>query len=320
MSVGALQLLIIDEAHLLAATHRGPRLELLIARALRAGVRVILLSSQFPDTEVLATWLDGRSIESDWGPTWLHRQVYSRSADGTHGILTDETGCTVAVLSLAPRRADGRCPPERREEAAALAELSHRDGLVVVFSDQRRYMDKLSEAVRKRLGQLPSPADPALAGRIEPLKSTYPAHWDLLRAGVGVHHAQVPPAVRLVVERCARKGLLRCVVCTPTLLEGVDFPTKTVICAYPPETNGRPQVGRAAQPRRPGGEGRTVHLRVPHRDGRAPGPSGEVDARIPGRAAAHDIGPAPGPRPLRVPPRTTSRTRTPTRRSPRWTR
>ena len=244
VSVGALQLLIIDEAHLLAATHRGPRLELLIARALRAGVRVILLSSQFPDTEVLATWLDGRSIESDWGPTWLHRQVYSRSADGTHGILTDETGCTVAVLSLAPRRADGRCPPERREEAAALAELSHRDGLVVVFSDQRRYMDKLSEAVRKRLGQLPSPADPALAGRIEPLKSTYPAHWDLLRAGVGVHHAQVPPAVRLVVERCARKGLLRCVVCTPTLLEGVDFPTKTVICAYPPETNGRPQVGR----------------------------------------------------------------------------
>ena len=244
VSVAALRLLVIDEAHLLAATHRGPRLELVIARALRAGARVILLSSQFPDTEVLATWLDGRSIESPWGPTWLHRQVYSRSADGTQGILTDETGCTVSVLSLAPRGADGRCPPERREEAAALAELAHRDGLVVVFSDQRRYMDKLSEAVRKRFGQLLLPVDPALADRIEPLKSTYPAHWDLLRAGVGVHHAQVPPTVRHVVEQCARKGLLRCVVCTPTLLEGVDFPTKTVICAYPPETNGKPQVGR----------------------------------------------------------------------------
>lgn len=244
VSVAALRLLVIDEAHLLAATHRGPRLELLIARALRAGVRVILLSSQFPDTVVLATWLDGRSIESDWGPTWLHRQVYSRSADGTHGILTDETGCTVSVLSLAPRGADGRCPPERREEATALAELSHRDGLVVVFSDQRRYMGKLSEAVRKRFGQLPLPIDPALAGLIEPFKSTYPTHWDLLRAGVGVHHAQVPQPVRHVVEQCARKGLLRCVVCTPTLLEGVDFPTKTVICAYPPETNGKPQLGR----------------------------------------------------------------------------
>jgi superfamily II DNA/RNA helicase len=244
VSVAALRLLVIDEAHLLDATHRGPRLELLIVRALRAGVRVVLLSSQFPDTEVLAAWLDGKSIESDWGPTWLHRQVYSRSAGGTQGILTDEAGRTGTVLSLAPRGADGRCPPERREEAAALAEQTHRDGLVVVFSDQRRYVDKLSEAVRKRFGQLPLPADPALADRIEPLKSTYPAHWELLRAGVGVHHAQVPPTVRHVVEQCARKGLLRCVVCTPTLLEGVDFPTKTVICAYPPETKGTPQVGR----------------------------------------------------------------------------
>jgi hypothetical protein len=174
----------------------------------------------------------------------LHRQVYSRSADGAQGILTDEAGRTVAVLSLDPRRADGRCRPERREEAAALAEQAHRDGLVVVFSDQRRYMDKLSEAVRKQFGQLSPPDDPALADRIEPLKSTYPAHWEMLRTGVGVHHAQVPPTIRHVVEQCARKGLLRCVVCTPTLLEGVDFPTKTVVCAYPPEARGKPQVGR----------------------------------------------------------------------------
>jgi Lhr-like helicase len=156
----------------------------------------------------------------------LHRQVYSRSADGTQGILTDEAGRTVAVLSLAPRGADDRCLAERREEAAALAEQAHRDGLVVVFSDQRRYMDKLSEAVRKRFGQLPLPTDPALADRIEPLKNTYSAHWDLLRTGVGVKHSQVTPTVRRIVEHCARKGLLRCVVCTPTLLEGVDFPRR----------------------------------------------------------------------------------------------
>jgi superfamily II DNA/RNA helicase len=243
VSVAGLRLLVVDEAHLLAATHRGPRLELLVARALRAGVRVVLLSSQFPDTDVLATWLDGRSIESDWGPTWLHRQVYARSADSTQGILIDEAGRTAPVLSLG-RREEGRCRPERREEAAALAEWAHPDGLVVVFSDQRRYMDKLSEAVHTRFEQLPLPAEPALAARIAPLETTYPEHWTMLRAGVGVHHAQVPRAVRHIVEQCARRGLLRCVVCTPTLLEGVDFPTKTVICAYPPETNGRPQIGR----------------------------------------------------------------------------
>lgn len=244
VSTDALRLLVVDEAHLIAATRRGPRLELLIARALRAGIRVILLSSQFPDTGVLARWLDGRSIESDWGPTWLHREVYWRSADGAQGILTDEAGRTVSVLPLGGRGAAGGCRRERREEAAALAELVHSDGLVVVFSDQRQWADNLVGAVRARFGRLPLPADPALSARIDPLKSTYPYHWELLRAGIGVHHAHVPPAVRHIIEQCAKKDLLRCVVCTSTLLEGVDFPTKTVICAYPPETRGRPQVGR----------------------------------------------------------------------------
>jgi superfamily II DNA/RNA helicase len=245
VSVASLRLLVVDEAHLLAATHRGPRLELLISRALRAGVRVILLSSQFPDANALATWLGGRPVESDWGPTWLHRQVYSRSADRTHGTLTDETGREVSVLSLGTSGPDGRCPPKRREEAAALAELVHSDGLVVVFSAQRRYIDKLSDAVQTRFGRLPMLADRALSDRIAPLQATYPDHWNLLRAGIGVHHAQVPPAVRHIIEQCARRRLLRCIICTPTLQEGVDFPTKTVICAHPPETkNGKPQIGR----------------------------------------------------------------------------
>ncbi len=52
-----LRLLVVDEAHLVAETSRGGRLEQLIARALRAGVRVILLSSQFPDTARLESWL-----------------------------------------------------------------------------------------------------------------------------------------------------------------------------------------------------------------------------------------------------------------------
>ena len=46
--------------------------------------------------------------------------------------------------------------------------------------------------------------------------------------------------------RCpSRGGLLRCIVCTPTLLEGVDFPTRTVIAAYPPRTaEQRPDIAR----------------------------------------------------------------------------
>ncbi len=67
----------------------------------------------------------------------------------------------------------------------------------------------------------------------------------LLRSGIGLHHGGLPRIVRQAVETAARKNWLRCVVCTPTLLEGVDFPTRTVIAAYPPQTRrGHPEVAR----------------------------------------------------------------------------
>ena len=247
VSMSNLGLLVVDEAHMLTETRRGARLELLVARALRAGVRVVLLSSQFPTTELMADWLEGRQIESEWGPTWLYRQVYYRSEDNQHGLLVDEAGAvTVALTLVTPSKAaDGVCVRTRRHEAAALAERLHADGLVVVYAEQRARMDKLSEAIRERFSRLPPLDDPRLTELIAPLEHTYPDQWQNLRVGVGVHHAHVPVAVRQAVERCARKRLLRCIACTSTLLEGVDFPTRTVICAYPPQdAHGRPQVAR----------------------------------------------------------------------------
>lgn len=247
ISTSKLRLLVVDEAHMLSETRRGARLELLIARALRANVRVVLLSSQFPTTELMADWLAGRQIESGWGPTWLYRQVYYRSQDGQHGSIVNEAGAVTDMFTLVTpsKAAGGLCVRERRHEAAALAEQLHTGGLVVVYADQRARMDQLSDAVRERFSRLPPLDDPELAELLAPLEHAYPGHWQSLQVGVGVHHSRVPVAVRQIVERCARKRLLRCIVCTSTLLEGVDFPTRTVICAYPPQDRqGSPQVSR----------------------------------------------------------------------------
>jgi hypothetical protein len=63
--------------------------------------------------------------------------------------------------------------------------------------------------------------------------------------GIGVHHANIPRRVRSVVEVAARKSLLHCVICSPTLQEEVDFPTRTVIAAYPPQNDrGQPEIGK----------------------------------------------------------------------------
>lgn len=245
-AIDRVRLLVVDEAHLITEMGRGPRLELILGRALRRGIRVVLLSSQLPAIQELAGWLDGKAIESDWTPTWLQRHVYFQSPDRKAGLLRAEAGDAAEVLRLtgSNKPGNGECRRGRASEAAALAEQHHRDGLVVVYSHQRRWIGSLVEAVDQRFSAHLALDDPELKSFIEPIKDSDPEYAHLLRMGIGVHHANVPRRVRTVVEVAARKSKLRCIVCSPTLLEGVDFPTKTVVAAYPPEIRGRAEVGK----------------------------------------------------------------------------
>lgn len=248
----ALGLLIIDEAHLIYETRRGARLELIIARALRRGIRVLLLSSQFPDATEIGDWVGGKSVESSWSPTWLRRFVYFTDAAEMAGMLQAETGDPAQRLTLLKDiKANRDLAPEpgvalvgRPSEAAALAQTLVEDGLVVLFTNVKARAKKLLESVAAR-AERTDPVDPALEELAASLDAAHADEAELLRKRVGIHHADVPRAVRLAVETAARKGLLQYLVCTSTLLEGVDFPASSVIAVYPPQDNqGRAQVAR----------------------------------------------------------------------------
>jgi len=47
--------------------------------------------------------------------------------------------------------------------------------------------------------------------------------------GIGVHHAGLLPKYRLLVEKLAGKGLLKCICGTDTLGVGVNVPIRTVL-------------------------------------------------------------------------------------------
>jgi hypothetical protein len=217
-----------------------------IARALRRRVRVVLLSAQFPRIEQIAAWIEGKPIQSNWTPTWLERLVYFPNKTRTEGRLQAEIGDPYPCLTLSKIDTTGRavCAPGRPTEAAALAKLRQDDGLVVLYSNQRNYMDNLVAAVEARSERVAAPND-ELEKLASELDVAQPYYASLLRSGIGVHHARVPREVRQAVEKAARKNLLNFVVCTSTLLEGVDFPTRTVIAVYPTQTRtGQPEVAR----------------------------------------------------------------------------
>lgn len=249
----SLKLLVVDEATLVNAPGRGPALERLIARALRRGVRVVLLSSQFSDVQAVADWVGGQALVSDWQPAWMERLVYLRGPEGTkstrslEGYLWPEGGEATQVLTLKPsEKSKGEgCIRERKHETAAMVSRYLDDGLVVVFTSHKNLAQELFDAIQEQLpdaGEVP----PALEELAMSIELKHPREAAALRAGVGLHHADVARAVKTAIERAAQRqgGLLRCIVCTPTLLEGVDFPARTVVAAYPPQNMGVPDIAR----------------------------------------------------------------------------
>ncbi|MFC4369255.1 DEAD/DEAH box helicase [Citricoccus nitrophenolicus] len=249
-----IRLLIVDEAQHVDNGSRGATQELLIAKALRRGIRVVLLASQFSDVNAIANWVNGDALESDWRPAWLERHVYIRGDLDTEptrariAYLWPEGADPTPVFKLKPSektKGDGWIR-ERRHEAAGLVARYASDGLVVVFTENKSYAQGLFDTISAETVQH-GPPRAALAELAESIEPMHPVEAAALRNGFGIHHADVDRDVRHAIESAARRdgGLLKCIVCTPTLLEGVDFPARTVIAAYPPRTPERaPDIAR----------------------------------------------------------------------------
>lgn len=61
---------------------------------------------------------------------------------------------------------------------------------------------------------------------------------DYLRNGVGYHYGDMPPLIRIIIERLFSKSFIKAICCTSTLIEGMNFPAKNIII-YKPESGQR---------------------------------------------------------------------------------
>jgi len=62
----------------------------------------------------------------------------------------------------------------------------------------------------------------------------------LVEKGVAFHYGNMPSLVRLEVERLFREGKLRFLVCTSTLIEGVNLSCRTIVVRSPKKGRGTP--------------------------------------------------------------------------------
>jgi len=215
-----LSIVVADEIHLINDPERGPTLEVTLVkfRTFNPRAQIIGLSATIRNSPELAEWLDATLIESDWRPVPLKEGVYLDGkiifTDNSKRELPDE-GEPVRSLVRKALEFGGQCLifVNSRKSSELLA---HELGSLVKEIDSSR-MDELSKIAKRMIGEQEEPT--TLGNKL----------GRSIKNGCAFHHAGLTNSQRRVVESSFKKGLLKCIVATPTLAAGINLPARTVL-------------------------------------------------------------------------------------------
>ncbi|MFP4590385.1 MAG: ATP-dependent DNA helicase [Halobacteriales archaeon] len=216
-----LDCVVADEIHLIDDAHRGPTLEVTLAKlaAVNPNLQVVALSATIANPEDVAGWLEATLLESDWRPVELRRGVHFRNA--VHFEDGEQASIPVG--------------PDDRQETAIVRDTLADDGSTLVFVSSRRRAEagarRLASAVEPMLDSTTRRALAAVADDLRETSDTETVS-DLAAAverGAAFHHAGLSAEQRALVEGAFRERRLGAVVATPTLAAGVNTPSRRVV-------------------------------------------------------------------------------------------
>ncbi|GAB3707294.1 ATP-dependent DNA helicase [Halorubrum pallidum] len=215
-----------DEVHLVDDSHRGPTLEVTLAklRKVNPDLQTVALSATVGNADVIADWLDAELVESDWRPIDLRIGVhYGNAIDFDDGSKRE----------VPVDRGDDQTP---RLVADALdTEEDGRGGSSLVFVNSRRNAEtsarRLTDVTGPRLTDDERDRLRELAEEIRGVSDTDTSGdlADAVERGAAFHHAGLASEHRSLVEDAFRDRLIKCVSATPTLAAGVNTPARRVI-------------------------------------------------------------------------------------------
>ena len=215
--ISEVDLVIIDEFHMIGDYSRGPTLECAITRVMdkNTSIRLIALSATLRNMDELASWLNAEVVTHDYRPVPLHKEVLCTEEFDTkdknnivYKILNDSLNESAQMLTFVATRRftealaknmakkiEKKLPDERREVYAAIAE------------------DILD--VSRRGGNQPTELCYTLA--------------ECIKCGVAFHHAGLFDRQKEIIEDEFINGNLLMITATPSLMYGVNLPSKNVI-------------------------------------------------------------------------------------------
>ena len=241
-------LLIVDEAHKIGDDGRGVILQDAIERASRTNptMKLVFISpaTQNPE-ELLADAPEGIktiAVDSD-APTVLQnlllaKQVHGRPRSWTLETKQAEAAIPIGTLKLAST------PSSYNKRLALIAAAAGERGGTLVYANGAADSESIADLIRQLQPEVnPKLIDPELTALAElARKGVHPNFRlaPLVERGVAFHFGNMPSLLRLEIERLFRSGKIRFLVCTSTLVEGVNLSCRTIVVRGPRRGKGHP--------------------------------------------------------------------------------
>lgn len=250
---------ICDEGHLLDDESRGLSYELLLSRLKGNSAnkkRFLFISAVIPNISVVNSWLGGSNnslITSNYRPTELE-YAFLKPMDRIKGYFldvnpfeqrpnnyqlykylfkdelefTDDEGNIVNVSS-------------KKALSVAVALKATKSGTVALFAPNKGGNSGVEALAAEAIFQIYNNKTISLTEYSSPqylndlteyFTVVFGSNYLLTecsRVGVLFHHGDFPQNIREVIEDALRKGIIRLVICTNTLAEGVNLPIKTIV-------------------------------------------------------------------------------------------
>lgn len=200
---------IIDEIHIIADQHRGPRLESLIVRLneFLHNPQIIGLSATISNPESFNNWLtslgnESHLIYSNKRPVPLKLKI----------LLTHSKNSTIRKV---------------------IKSTLQKKGQVLIFVNRRKGTSGVAHSLHNYVKQWMTTPDlnicKALKKELTAINGGNQQLQKVIQNGIAFHHAGLLPKERKIVEKNYKAGHLKVICCTTTLSAGLNLPARVVL-------------------------------------------------------------------------------------------
>lgn len=259
-------LLIFDEGHQFDSGKRGITYELLLTSLrsmLSDTAQKILISAVISNADSVGEWLNGSESKIVTGTNLMptYRSVGFASWIDKMGqiqyVSNEDTEMgeffvprVIQALELDRRKGESKTKvrlfPDKLKENDVGKEIALylglklvHEGAVAVFCGRKDTASKLCDIIFDKFSRnlsIPKPSEYSDSTEMLKLSRLHEENLGLdasatrsAQLGIFSHHANIPHGIRLAIEHSMREGLIRYVVCTSTLAQGVNLPIRYLI-------------------------------------------------------------------------------------------